>query len=203
MRECKVIFEWALRTRHQTSRWEWQQNQPEKEIAPSRSAQHRSTPGILNMCWLYLSSYETTSIPGAQHPVSARHGKRRRLGETCWIIEVSCLWLDRLQFKPAARLIWNYVEGSGFARPLVWKATSLIKNETLGFHLRIHGKYQIANPKIQVNHNDLNPKSQTTATGWCLRFVYLNLEFVCHLVLGIYDFSLPRDKRQFYAAPTC
>jgi hypothetical protein len=35
-----------------------------------------------------------------------------------------------------------------------------------------------------------NPK-QLPALGVCLEFGYLNLEFTCHLVLGICDFSLP------------
>jgi hypothetical protein len=51
-------------------------------------------------------------------------------------------------------------------------------------------KFQITNPKKQINNNDQNSKSQTKkqslSTG--LEFAVWNLRFICNLVLGICDF---------------
>jgi hypothetical protein len=45
-------------------------------------------------------------------------------------------------------------------------------------------KFQITNPKKQINNNDRNSKSQTIALN---RFGIWNLRFICNLVLGICD----------------
>jgi hypothetical protein len=50
----------------------------------------------------------------------------------------------------------------------------------------------MANPKKQGNRNHQSAKPQTTApaVGSCLEFGCFSLKFACHLVFGIYDFSL-------------
>jgi len=48
--------------------------------------------------------------------------------------------------------------------------------------LRIH---QISNPKYQTNLNDRNSNIQTRSSWKVLVIEYLNLKFVCNLVLGI------------------
>jgi hypothetical protein len=53
-------------------------------------------------------------------------------------------------------------------------------------------KLQISNSKFQTNSNDQNPNFQTYETLRSKRPVsvieYLNLRFICNLVLGIWNF---------------
>ncbi len=65
-------------------------------------------------------------------------------------------------------------------------------------HSRTNGKSQTRIHKAQANHKGRNPRSQTAAATAASRlgFGYLDLEFACHLVLDICNFSLPEGKQR-------
>ncbi|OEU69039.1 MAG: hypothetical protein BA867_10340 [Desulfobacterales bacterium S5133MH16] len=64
-------------------------------------------------------------------------------------------------------------------------------------------KFQITNPKKQINNNDRNSKSQTKKTIALNRFGICNLRFICNLVLGICDLrhQTPRQSWKTLAWP--